>query len=224
MGICYITKYLPCPFIITKIHPTKAIKSHLSNWLQGLLYEKDGDFLPWWYILTRLEDVPWISPTSFKRLQSICHLRVSHPCCTGKGWSEDKVWVSLLAINQLWFWGSRLTSVGLKESTCASWHCVMKNTFVCILKALVCFLKSFANQCKAGICLKLTSTLLCSGSIFQEFALIQKGALVLHHLCHLPPSSKVSNWRSRPLTLRARMGWGKGKKPGARVTHSCGIH
>lgn len=97
----------------------KAIARQLSHWLlKGLFHEERGDFLPWWYILTRLEDVSWISPTSFKRLQSVCHSWMSHPRSTGKGWSEDKLWDFFLAFNQLWLWGSHLNSMGLREQMC----------------------------------------------------------------------------------------------------------
>lgn len=147
---------------------------------------------------------------------------------TGKGWSEDQLLDFGQAFNQLWLWGSHLTSVSCRKQICFMKLVWRTNLPYVHWESLVQFMKSFAHRYKAGMSYRnLTSTLLCISSIFGEFALKYGRGLSLYMsygISYLVFKFQSQIWRSRPLTLRAGIEWGKGKEPGARVTQGCGIH
>lgn len=91
-------------------------------------------------------------------------------------------------------------------------------------KPLVSFMKSFANQHKAGIYPNLTSTLLCLGSVFWEFALrCRRGLLFYVVTCvisHLLPQfqSEELEIQTSDSECRNRMGQRRSLRPGWLMT------
>lgn len=88
---------------------------------------------------------------------------------------------------------------------------VMENKFTYgILKALGLIYKKFCKQCKATINPWLPH--FCASVVYFGNLLwdeVRTLALLAVSSPTMSPRSKVRNWRSRPLTLRTGIGWGK---------------
>lgn len=73
-------------------------------------------------MLTRLEDVSWISPTSFKRLQSVCHPWVSHHGVLERA-GQKTSFGTLSWLSTNCDFGAVTWPLWVAESKSASWVC-----------------------------------------------------------------------------------------------------
>lgn len=151
---------------------------------------------------------------------------VSHPRCPGKGWSEDRAWVSGLAFNQLCDFGEVVWPLRVKQRTCFTGLPRGVSLYNVSWEAPFSFTMRLAHQYKVRIRLHPASLLGGFGSIFLGTER-EKGILALSHLCHPLSSHPAPKSVTRDPDLgrqRAGRGWGQSKKPGAKMTHGCGIH